>query len=329
MLDHKIDSKKIRIRDYTPGDENGIALLFSSSDPRHPRNISYWRWSNSDSVNKDFLSAVAEYEGKIVAHYSLMGIDVLYGTQVWKVGFGQQAVVHKNFRNLTVVCELAKHIFTKAQEKYEFLYAFPNNEFFPIKTTLLGWQAVGVFGSDAIDLDTSDFKKNHSIGIKPIFKFDSNIYSATKDNNKDHIYFSKNPAFLNWRFFSHPLNYYFVFGAYDNNKNVGYIVLKFYYNNELRKNIGHIVDYEVKDSDINVLSSLLYESKNFFLFNDVKEIVFWNRNLRNKDFFDKVISKQNSGFMTNFGLLLFDQKKCNVALDLGKWSFTMANSDAF
>lgn len=329
MLDHKIDFKKIEIRDYAPGDENGISLLFNSSDPKHPRNISYWRWSNSESVNNDFLSAVAEYEGKIIAHYSLMGIDVLYGAQVWRVGFGQQAIVHKNFRNLTIICELTKHIFAKAREKYEFLYAFPNNEIFPIKTTLLGWQAVGAFGANVIDLDTSEFTKDHSIDIKPIFEFNNNIYNVPKDNNNAYIYFFKNPAFLNWRFFSHPLNYYFVFGAYKNNKNVGYIVLKFYYNNELRKNIGHIVDYEIQEFDVNVLSSLLYESKTFFLFNNVKEIVFWNRNLRNINFFDKVISKKDSGFMTNFGLLLFDLKKYSVALDLGKWSFTMANSDAF
>lgn len=329
MEKQTINFNDIIIREYQDRDEQGITLLFNTSDPRHQRNIGYWKWSNPNSVNHDFLSAVAEYKGEIVAHYSLLGVDASYKQRILRVGFGQQAVAHKKFRNLNIIVNLASYIFRMAEGKYAFLYAFPNDTFFPVKTSLLGWHKAGIFNADVIDLKSLNIKNSGNITVRQINRFEHALDNLFDQNDEDRLYFKKSARFLNWRFFAHPINYYVVYAAYLKNEIVGYIVLKIYYQEGLARSIGHFVDYEVKDADTDILDSLLKRSKEFFLFHGVNEIVFWNRSLRHKAFFERFITKQNSGFKTNCGILLFDTANCGALLNIDNWSFSMANSDAF
>src|SRR3989338_2375706 len=330
IMEPVVDFKEVTIRDYHNGDEKKIACLFNTSDPRHSKSTLYWWWSNCDSFNADFLSAIAEDKGEGVGHYSLMGIDALTNRDCLRVGFGQQAVVHRKFRNLKIIFNLTKHIFQKARQKYKFLYAFPNDSFFPMHTALLDWKKVDIFAADVIRINDLELKENNNISVKQLDRFDEGVKNIVECNDKSCVFFQKDQKFLNWRFFSHPINYYLVYSAYVRNEIVGYLVLKVYYNNSFsNNNIGHFIDYEIKDSDIDIFNSLLRKAKEFFLFNDIEEVVFWNRHLRYKDLFTKYISKEKVGFSTNFAVLCLDTQDCDLPADINKWSFTMANSDAF
>ncbi len=299
-----------------------ITSLFNAVVPELARSVAYWQWSNQTSPCGRSLSAVTKCNGKIVAHYSVMPVDFYIDGKPVVLGFGQQAVVHKDFRNLKIITDLMGFIFGDIHKKFPYVYAFPNDNFFCVKKRLLGWRETEVFLADVMRVKDIHVTGT-AIEVKPMDSFPGLdwLNKNIKGNG-----LRRSAAFLNWRFFQHPINHYTVLGAYDSGACVGYLVLKLYGRQEDNALIGHLVDFDATNKDIAILKSLLTEAKNFFEFYGVEEIVFWNKDLGFKEFFHGLISGQ--GFKTN--MCVFAGKNGpGSAITKESWSLTMAASDAF
>ena len=120
------------IREYKSGDEISITELFLIASPRHLRTPIYWKWSNLRNPYGKSLSLVVEEDDKIIAHYSVMPLKMSVDNVVVVGGFGQQAVVHPNFRNLKIIMDLTDKVWKKAAGRFEFIYGFPNDNFWKI-----------------------------------------------------------------------------------------------------------------------------------------------------------------------------------------------------
>jgi len=328
----------IIVRDYMPYDEYEIVDLLNIVHPALPRSLSYWRWSNTDCYNKDFVSVVLVDKNvdKIVGHYSIMSRLLAYKGDFYPIGFCQQAIIHPTYRNFKNVISLCEYAFLKAKEKYKLLFAFPNNNIYPIYLKFFHWEEIEAFKADTILLDEIEIEDKSSFSVKRLYSF-GNDTLITKDllGDVDGFFLYKDSNFLEWRFFQNPVNNYMVLGAFSEevSKLQGYLVVKFYENPYTREIIAHFIDYAACDCSINILQSLIIETKKILLFYNIKEVVFWNKsNQVFRDFFSK-FSHNNCKecFVTNMGFYLLDDIGINQDYlgHIKNWNFTMADSDAF
>ena len=322
-------NSEINIREYAPGDEYGIVNLFNSSDSRFVRNVNFWKWSNCNNYNNGFISVVAELkDGSIIGHYSIVDREIIYMNKVRTIGFGQQAVTHYQYRGLDNILNICQQIYSLAASRYDYLYAFPNNNMFPIKKRLLNWTDLGEFNADVIDIEKIPSGVKQTNETRQIFALPKEVDGILRYPS-DQICLKNNSEFLNYRFVNNPINQYTMFGAFDEAQRlVGYIIAKLYYDKNLNKLLGHLVDYEATQNVELVFNDLLNESKRFFEFYGVDLIVFWNQKNLYKQYFDQHINKEKKGFMTNFGLLELNPSIPSIS-SINQWSFSMAHSDAF
>lgn len=321
------------IREYKSGDEISITELFLIASPRHLRTPMYWEWSNLKNPYGKSLSLVAEEDKEIMAHYSVMPLKMSVDNVVVVGGFGQQAVVHPNFRNLKIIMDLTNKIWKKAADRFEFIYGFPNDNFWKINQMLMGWEKIDEFFADVISILTViEVLKHNSFQrfiVKRINRFSLEINKWLNKNKKSKIYPLKSAESLNWRFFAHPLHYYFIFGVYDNKILVGYIVLKIYWDG--KQAIGHFIDFDVKNNKKEYFLSLIEQVSLFLMRCKISNIIFWNNQSEYFDIFNQFDIKKG-GFKTNFGIKFLNnkiQEKNKILLNISQWNFTMAFSDAF
>ena len=248
--------------------------------------------------------------------------------KVRTIGFGQQAVTHYQYRGLDNILNICQQIYSLAASRYDYLYAFPNNNMFPIKKRLLNWTDLGEFNADVIDIEKIPSGVKQTNETRQIFALPKEVDGILRYPS-DQICLKNNSEFLNYRFVNNPINQYTMFGAFDEAQRlVGYIIAKLYYDKNLNKLLGHLVDYEATQNVELVFNDLLNESKRFFEFYGVDLIVFWNQKNLYKQYFDQHINKEKKGFMTNFGLLELNPSIPSIS-SINQWSFSMAHSDAF
>ena len=254
------------------------------------------------------------------------------GKSVW-AGFGQQAVVHPSFRNLQVIVRLTEEVWKAAQKRFDLLFAFPNDNFWKIYQRLMGWEKVDEFMADLAAVDQAqEVVKNMKFKrfeIKRLHEFSPGIDAWLNTDKKCAVFFRKTADFLNWRLFRHPVCYYFVMGAYDAGRLVGYMALKLYWDGS--QTVGHFIDYAAKGGDEDCIWSLVEAALSFFKMSRVKNIIFWNRQTEYIGAFNR-LELQRRSFKTNFGVKFLSEgmkRKRGDLLDIDKWSFSMAFSDAF
>lgn len=305
-------------------DVRGVVTLFNLVTPVYARSVRYWRWSNTDGPFGKSLSVVAKSGERVVAHYSILPLNFFVNGRSVVMGFGLQAVVQKEFRNLKIMKTLTDLIFDRARKEFVCTYAFPSEHFFLVKKQLLGWKDVDVFMADVIAVKDLDDLPHTTMEVKEIQVFPPMDWFK---NNGVGIFPWKTSDYLNWRFIQHPINHYVVLGTFHHGECVGYLVLKVYFRKEDTSMIGHFVDYDTKGKDESILLSLIVTARELFKFYGVEEIVFWNKEVAFKGFFQRFITGQ--GFKTNMGILIGDKNLEDVILKKENWSFTMAVSDAF
>lgn len=320
------------IREYKSGDEISITELFLIASPRHLRIPRYWEWSNLRNPCGKGLSLVAEEDDKIIAHYSVVPIEISVDDIVIVGGRSQQAVVHPNFRNLKIIMDLTDRVWKKAADRFNFICSFPNDDFWKIKQRLMGWKKIDEFFADIISIpvviEVLEHNSFQRFIVKRIRRFPLEINKWLNKNKKSKIYPLKSAESLNWKFFAHPLYYYFVFGVYDKIL-VGYIALKIYWDG--KQAIVHFIDFDVKDNKEEYLLSLIEQVSLFSIKCKIINIVFWNSQPEYFNIFNQFNIKKG-GFKTNFGIKFLDnkiQKKNKILLNISQWSFTMALSDIF
>ena len=170
-------------------DADLITDLFIASSPRHLRTRDFWLWSNFDNPSGKSLSVVMEVEGKIVAHYAILPLRFNVGSDQILLGFGQQAVVHPNFRDLRTIINLTEFLWEKAGSMFELVYAFPNDHFWKVKKLLMGWQVVSEFKAYEASINALEkFERGPNVEIKRIHSFPKEIDSWLNESRNEKIY---------------------------------------------------------------------------------------------------------------------------------------------
>ena len=290
-----------------------------------PRPKSYWSWINFNNAYPENIVIIGKQAEQIVAHYAISVRKFLYLGEEIRVGLATQTMIHPKFRNLDNLIQLSETVQTLSkQKKLSFLVGFPNNNLFKINTKLLGWKQIK-------DIYQYERKLEDSIvdskikNIVRVFEFDDRFNDLLENyNEKTKLIFEPlTKTKLNWRYFEHPLNNYFVFGHLENNIFNGYIVIKFYHG--LGGLTSHFIELRSKNNDKNILNKLLTKSYQFIVNQGCYSNSVWPD--ENLDIFEFYGYKPNS-IKSNFQISAIDNLNLNF-LKGDNWSVSMKMSDAY
>ncbi|MGI6863371.1 GNAT family N-acetyltransferase [Bacteroides sp. KG156] len=323
---------EIVIRQYKPGDEQGINMLFIKHLP-YLRDNDFWLWINR-IVGGTSIIFIAECDKKIIGHYAIVPRSVIVGDVSYKSGLGIHAFVDPDYRDRVSVFQISDMAYKEAcKQGYAFIYGFPNSNYRFIQEKIEKWNCVSLF--NALELNLK--------GYNPIF-INNLSHEKVNFNNYNDLFilqslFEKSKKMLvmpengvqYWymRYFMHPQKLYKPIKIYSDNDCVeGYFILKKYIKEE--KTYYHIVDYIVGDTTM--IKSMLLYLLNIAKKAHVDVFSMW-RGDDTLELSAKEIGFEEIGFETFFGIKKIDKNLdtslMNKLLQFSNWRLVMGDSDSF
>lgn len=320
----------MQIREYRPGDEQQILemdwLLFP--DPWNKRNLEnwYWKYAGNNPAGKSIIY-VMENEGKIIVHFAI----VPYRLRVFgKDTFGSHSIgsmVLPEWQGKGLIKFVADKLFAEAEKrKILFSYGFPNDLAYELHKKMFAYD-------DVVQVYTMEKKTDANIpgessdkfSFLPIDKFDQSVdmlWQLSKDTYK--ISVVRDAAFLNWRYLERPDQKYYAFGAYEDKKLVGYVILKLYKDDKILK--GHIIDIFSLPKRKDVAEFLVVGSERFLVKNKTDIESAW---VVGSDFYESILEEK--GFKPQrprplICRLNFEKDSYQEILNGKNWYFTMGDT---
>jgi len=152
----------VSVRMADAGDWKDVVDLFSSDGNPYGWSREKWKHYYVDYPEGEALSLVAvAQDGKVVGHYGLQPVSV----GEYSAMLGMHAFVSPQFRGLTIISQLMKHVVEECRSRsVDFLIGFANPQFEQVLVTLFKWRALGYlkFGVSA-GIDFKPYKERYRI----------------------------------------------------------------------------------------------------------------------------------------------------------------------
>lgn len=312
-----------------------ILDLFTASDHKHTITEQYYLWRNHFAKECEAFSYVIENKDKnIIAHYSIFPQEIKFRNINISAGIGQQAVVHPEHRNLSNILELVNFALKDVSKKVNFVFGFPNDNFYLVKERFLKWDKVGRFQSIEYSIKELEEKVKNQVTSKHLENIsiirmnqqDFENYYVELDNNNDQLDLAYSKSYYLWRFYNKPTSYYPVFCLMDNGKVNGIMVLKVFFNG--KEGIGHII--HLRSTKTIYSMSLFKYALDYFKKIYINKLSLWKTNKLFEDI-EMILADSEEGFYTNLYCknISLDNKIYEDIKKIGNWNLEMHYSDAF
>ena len=268
------------IRKYKKGDEFQIFKLdrLTETHPWNRRNLSnwYWKYKGTNPFGRS-LVWVAEKNGRVVATFSAIPLNYRIKNKIIKGACSIAMIVHPDYQNKGLIKFVADKLFENAKsKKFKFIYGYPNENAYLIHKKFFLYQDVSqqkLFYKKISNTEKIQINKN--IKVKQVDKFTNKInFFLDKVKSQRSFYLNRTKDYLNWRYSFRPdVNYKKYIFLDSKNSILGYIVLKIYFENKVKR--GHIIDcfYDMKFSKLFV--HMLEFSLEYFRKKKCGEITLW------------------------------------------------------
>ena len=225
---------------------NSVPLTFS---------VDHLRWLFLDNPNGTFKGYVAHRGEKMLGFYGVIPtqLDVFGNKTVGSLSL--LTVTHPDYWRQGILNTLASALYTQLEENGVVItYGFPNENSLPVLVNKLHWKHISTINLFARPLKASRIAHNYfsnavltsvveqfglliysspvlpsaAFSIRPCLYFDARVNVLRAASRSDEtIQIAHDQDFLNWRYASSPEWKYHIFVAEENNRMLGYIVMRF------------------------------------------------------------------------------------------------------
>ena len=320
--------------------------LFQNQDTNHvmdlfqkvfKRKISeeFWKWRYG--VFGKPIAGLLWDEKKLVGHYMLSPIPMKIDEHIENALLAMSVMIDPDYQEKGIYFgPLAKYTYDNAvKEKYNLIFAFPNEKSYKIHFGPLGWNDFGRIKEYKKHITTKNrLQEFLEYKVESLKIFGNEIDEIwNKHKNEQHIIIPRTSDFLNWRFLAHPKfpyeNYYsydyFPFIIKKNMEPVAYFVIK-----KFGQEKCHVVDY-FGLLNKEVINNILFTGESICIKNEINLLSFWENSEKNRMDF-QTIAIQN-GYLEDKSHCFFGCKQLNTPNSLYEqkqnWFVTMADSDIF
>ncbi|MDH5202642.1 MAG: GNAT family N-acetyltransferase [Nitrospirota bacterium] len=209
-----MSEKKLTIRLYKPGDEQGIINLFKEIFKRE-MTLEEWQWKYTGRGNKKVYSSVTVNENnQIVAHYGGIPHRMMYqGREVYGLAIGD-VMVQPHYREFKLFRELAALVPDEAAiDGFILGYGFPQERLLRLSEKLGLYEKI----EDVFEANKEvQFHKNMNRLLYKFFPMtydDKRIDILWESVKKDFgLSVVRDREYLKWRYEKHPLFSYELWG---------------------------------------------------------------------------------------------------------------------
>jgi hypothetical protein len=313
----------LNVRRYTNGDEKDILNGFERAFGRK-LSIEYWKWRYIYNPNKD-LSLINEAwdEDKLAAHYALSPVSLFIDGIRYKAALSMTTFTDTNYLKRGLFTKLAEELYLSNINSLDVVFGVPNINSVNGFVKKLGFNLI----QEIPMLESRITNEKYNVSDKCVIldKFDKrfdDLLAIIINNYK--IITSRDSNYLNWRFVDNPENKYQILAYIDDDKILGYTVIKIYNNNSVL--IGDIVDI-IAINEL-VLRQLVKYSFKVFQSKNVLSVNTWFCDNKLINIFNEFNFKKN-GLYFHFIVKNNSEKEKDGLMDFNNWYLTMSDIDIF
>ncbi len=289
-------------------------------------NKDIWEWRFSKYVFGKPIIKLAFSDDMLVTLYLLRPVKFVFQEKCINALFSMNTMTHPDFAGRGIMTNLATDVYNEAHKNnYSAIIGFANSNSRYLFTNKLGFKEVAATSEICFNLNEvqtlndkykfiqiEKFDEAHSFFYKSIYKtIPKFIVPRTHD-------------YLNWRFIENPESKYYCYNIMNDDKIVGYCVLKNYNGKKC-----HIIDFLI-ENDSEIFESLINHAIHFCKKNLIEKLTLWcNKTL---PFYDFLLQKKfyTEPMQTYFVLkALSTQIESKNMGDFDNWYLTMSDSDVF
>lgn len=313
-------------RPYREGDEKQILELFSLTFGGRQMPLSYWRWRFRDNPSGQGVIKLSWDYGLLAAHYAVTRVSMSIDGCDRLAGLTGTVMTHPTYRGRGLFSKLARRTYMHMMEiGMALVWGFPNTVSHRGFTCDLGWQ--DIYEVPAFRLKIESGKTTPTISPSKICELSEaderfNQFWERIRNDYD-IIVRRDRKYINWRYFSNPIEKYRLIAYVENEQIRGFAVFK-RYQDEMQ-----VVDLLIGKEDIEVGESLMQFIIAEALDATAQSVSLW---LNVTHPFHHALEKMGfrpEGPVTYLGGLVLNPKFDGSLYDFRRWYFTMGDSDVF
>lgn len=314
------------IRPYREGDEKKILELFSLTFGGRQLPLRYWQWRFRDNPSGSGIIQLGWDHDLLAVHYAVTTLSMCINGWTCLAGLSGTTMTHPAYRGRGLFPILARRSYHEmANRDMAMVWGFPNTMSHRGFICDLGWQ--DIYEVPMLRLQLANHKQVSAATLNGVFE----LYSANKRFDrfwarihKDYdIIVCRDSTYINWRYFSNPIEKYHLIALVDREEIKGYAVFK-HYQDELQ-----VVDLLIAKNEIEIGKSLMAFIVSQAIDAKLKSISLW---LNVVHPFHHTLEKMGfrpEGPITYWGGLVL-HPDCDESLyDFRRWYFTMSDSDVF
>lgn len=313
-----LDSKS-----YMNGNENSIISLFQKAFNRQ-LSYDYWIWRYLKNPNTDTnLINLAWDNNKVVAHYAVSPVKIYVGGKRYNAALSMTTMTDPDYQGRGLFTKLAMELYNNNNNTLDIIFGVPNDNSLMGFTQKLNFKLIKEI--PMLKTNIVDRKYKDNIKCVEVYEFDESFDDFfTTITKKYSIIMSRDSKYLTWRFLSNPENDYKIFAYIEEDKVLGYIVVKVYNGGE--SPTGDIVDVLVS-SEI-VLRDLINKSFSYFIEQNVTNINTWFSDNKYINVFKEYGFKISDNYF-HFIVKNNSDESIQGLFDFENWYLTMSDIDIF
>jgi len=276
------------LRRFRPGDERGTIELLRAVFGKW-YSLEYWKWEYAENPAGSPIIWLAESNGIVIGHYSVIPIRMKVGSVHTTGSFPLHAATHPDYRGQGILSSLMnKCCLDEGNNGLAFRYGFSNTNLGPTykryerlghicfmnrMIRVLDWRSLLAgylrhrFLTKATALSPQRMRRieptRGDFTIEVLSRFDERFDELWQHISRNfRIIAERDREYLNWRYTSHPEQEYTICTVEESHRILGYSVLSEERWHNLR--FGRIVDLLGFQDRRNVLDHLVHWAVEFF-----------------------------------------------------------------
>ena len=286
------------IRTYRKGDEQGILELTEAVHGFVPDKVAWmkwWQWLYKHCPTGEAIIWIVESDGKIIGHRAAIPMAFKVNDNRIASTLGVEAMVHPDYQGMGIFTALAREMLDQmARTDIAFSIGFPNDRSYtlsinqlgfiepcPLKIMILPLNLENILGRFItfkflakivskiakpffnLIFRTKKSPRIENLLIKEVSLFDDRFDDFWDRISADYgIIGMRNKEYLNWRYVNTPDTKYTIYVAEQNNKILGYTVLRY---GQTRNVVsGYIFDLVAQKAQQDVIHCLINRAVEYF-----------------------------------------------------------------
>lgn len=225
-LEKIIKNMDYKLTKYSTSYQTALTTLLNNSfhiENKDKKRLVLWKYFDNYLGNKTITYIALDEERNVVGHYTNLPIGVTYLGKTYRCMICTDMCTDIQHRGKGLITKLSAKVYNEVRKNnYDFSIGFSNDDGVQVDkhSNSYGYVIVGKF---VRYFKIVVYRKNISYKLEKTNTLDKDYYS----HHSKYLRIKKDHDFLYWRYLKKPNREYEIYNIKENNKIIGYVILRF------------------------------------------------------------------------------------------------------